>query len=91
MQETRTAKLWNSDDDDDDDDVQNDAEGGTYKEWEDEEGDHCPGYGHKPIAPPLCEQETILSAVAAHPTCDFEYCAGGSNTLSYFRFCTQRA
>ena len=89
MQETRTAKLWNSDDDDDD--AQNDAEGGTYEEWEDEEGDHCPGYGHKPIAPPLCDQETILSAVAAHPTCDFEYCAGGSNTLSYFRFCTQRA
>jgi len=92
MQETRTAKLWNiDDDDDDDDDAQNDAEGGTYEEWEDEEGDHCPGYGHKPIAPPLCKQETILSAVAAHPTCDFEYCAGGSNTLSYFRFCTQRA
>ena len=59
-------------------------------QWDKDEDYHYPGHGHEPIAPPLCGQETILSAVAAHPTCDFEYCAGGPNTLSYFRFRTYK-
>jgi len=59
-------------------------------QWDKDEDYHYPGHGHEPIAPPLCGQETILSAVATHPTCDFEYCAGGPNTLSYFRFRTYK-
>ena len=80
--ESTTVKLWNENDDD----AHIDEE--ANEEWEDEEDEYYPGYGHKPIAPSLCDQETILSAVAVHPTCDFEYCAGGPNTLSYFRFAT---
>ena len=78
-------KLWNENDDD----AHIDEEEGANEEREDEEDEYYPGYGHKPIAPSLSDQETILSAVAVHPTCDFEYCAGGPNTLSYFRFATR--
>lgn len=83
--ESTTVKLWNENDDD----AHIDEEEGANEEREDEEDEYCPGYGHKPIAPSLSDQETILSAVAVHPTCDFEYCAGGPNTLSYFRFATR--
>jgi hypothetical protein len=49
------------------------------------------GNWHKPIEVPLKNldghaQERILNCVAVHPTCDFEYVAGGENTVSYFRF-----
>jgi hypothetical protein len=83
--ESTTVKLWNENDDD----AHIDEEEGANEEREDEEDEYYPGYGHKPIAPSLSDQETILSAVAVHPTCDFEYCAGGPNTLSYFRFATR--